>query len=293
MLVAFARDVEAVGIGKLRRVPVRRRQQDHRLLALLQRRATDLHLLQRDAACELHRRVIAQYLLDCALGQRRVVPQLGELIGVAQQRQRAVADQVHRRLVTGNQQQDARRQQLLLAQLVPFVFGGDQRADQVVLRVLPPLSDQAAEVVPERFDHVPTLLLLLRRQRFFWVEAAGRLPRPLSERDVVFHRHAQHFADHCHGQRIGEVFDYLQRPLLRRRVQQLIDTGLDTRPQPLHHARRERLVYQPAQSGVVRRIEKQERWLLHDQHLGIDVPLLDRLLVCGRVSAIAARARIA
>ena len=48
-----------------------------------------------------------------------------------QQRERAVADQVHGRLVAGHEQQDARGEQLVLAQLVARLLGGDEAAEHV------------------------------------------------------------------------------------------------------------------------------------------------------------------
>ena len=54
---------------------------------------------------------------------------------MAEQRQRAVADQVDRRLVTGDVQQHDERDQLVRAQTVAGLLGRDQRRQQVVAGV--------------------------------------------------------------------------------------------------------------------------------------------------------------
>ena len=57
-------------------------------------------------------------------------------VAVAQQRERAVADEVDRRLVAGDVEQHHLLDELVVAEAVAFVFGGDERAEQVVARVL-------------------------------------------------------------------------------------------------------------------------------------------------------------
>ena len=58
---------------------------------------------------------------------------------MAQQRERAVADEVHGRLVAGDVEQDHLLDELVLGEPVAFVLGRDQRGEQVVagLRALP------------------------------------------------------------------------------------------------------------------------------------------------------------
>ena len=63
-----------------------------------------------------------------------IVAQRLELLGMAQQRQHAVADQVDRRLVAGDEEEDAGGEQLVLAQLVAGLLGGDEAGEHVVAR---------------------------------------------------------------------------------------------------------------------------------------------------------------
>ena len=63
--------------------------------------------VERDAVVDLHRPVVAEELLDRVLGELGFVAQQRELVGVAEQRDLRVAEQVLGRLVAGLQQQDA------------------------------------------------------------------------------------------------------------------------------------------------------------------------------------------
>jgi hypothetical protein len=71
----------------------------------------------RGALEQRQRRVVADDLLGGRLHQRAVGEQALPLIAVDEQRPHAVADHVHRRLVAGVQQEDARPDQLVLRQL--------------------------------------------------------------------------------------------------------------------------------------------------------------------------------
>src|SRR5205823_3217139 len=86
------------------------------------------------AGGELDRGVVAQGLLDAAVDQLRLRAESGELIGVAQQREYRVGDQVGRRLVAGDQQQYTGREQLVLGQLVALGLGVYEQRQQIVAR---------------------------------------------------------------------------------------------------------------------------------------------------------------
>ena len=90
--------------------------------------------VERHAPAHLHRAVEAQQLVGQVRVERRVRLQELELRAVAEQRERAVADQVHRRLVAGDVEQHDLLHELFGAQPVAFVLGGDQRGEEVVGR---------------------------------------------------------------------------------------------------------------------------------------------------------------
>ena len=105
--VVGARDVEAVRVGKLSRIAVGGADERHHQLALADRVAAQLDVLARDARRALHRAVVAQQLFHGAGDEPGALAQPAELRGMAQERQGAVADQVDRGLVAGDEQEDA------------------------------------------------------------------------------------------------------------------------------------------------------------------------------------------
>src|SRR3546814_6738620 len=130
----MAPQVEAVGLGKLQRVAVGRAEQAHHVAAGGNAPAGDLDLFAGPAADLLDRALVAQELVDGAFHERRVGSQARKLVGIADQRQHSVADQVLRGLVTGPQQEHAVGQQFLLAPRVAAAVtvclqGGNQSSE--------------------------------------------------------------------------------------------------------------------------------------------------------------------
>ena len=78
--------------------------------------------------------------------RRRVAAQPFPLVGMFQEGQHAVADQVDGGFMPGHQQKEDHRQQLVLAQRVAGFLGPDQGADQVVAGIGPALLDDLADV---------------------------------------------------------------------------------------------------------------------------------------------------
>ena len=80
----------------------------------------------------------------------RVVPQFVHLVGMFQQRQGTVADQVDGGFMPGDQQKKDHRQQFVFAQRVTGLLGLGQGAHQIVVRIGPPLPDDLADIANER-----------------------------------------------------------------------------------------------------------------------------------------------
>ena len=201
---------------------------------------------------------------------------------MAQQREQAVADEVHRRLVAGDEQQDDRRQQLVGAQAVARFLGRDQRADEVGLGCPPAFLEQRHEVRGEGQHRAGGTTELLGRR----VEVedgrhvAGEAPEQLS----VLGRNAEQLADHRDRKREGEVADHVEAPRFPQRRQQLLGHLGDARAELLDGARGERLADQSTQPGVVGSVHEQEDLR---QHLTGDVGHR------GGVALVAAPARLA
>ena len=112
----LAADVETLRIGKHPRVAVRRAEEQRHLRAAGDGLTRDFHpVLEHPTLEQLERRVPADQLLDGGRGRNRTGDEPSPLFGVAQQREQAVAERVHRRLVPGVQQDDDRRDQLRVA----------------------------------------------------------------------------------------------------------------------------------------------------------------------------------
>ena len=103
----------AVRVGELALVAVRRVEPHHDLLALGDRLAGDLGVLGRGAAEVDHRRAPAHDLLDRVLrvAVEVAAPEL-VLVGVVLQRPHAVADRGAGGLVAGDDEQDEERREL-------------------------------------------------------------------------------------------------------------------------------------------------------------------------------------
>src|SRR5262245_40761158 len=152
-------DVEAVGIDKLRGIAVSGTDRRHYHGALPDRVAIDLDVFARDARGALDGAVVAQELLDRARGERRISLQSPELVGMAQERQHPVADEVHRRLVTGHEEEDAHGQEFALRQPIALLLGRDERAQQIRSWLTASLGYLAAEVLGQRIPRLCAALL--------------------------------------------------------------------------------------------------------------------------------------
>ena len=146
---------------------------------------------------------------------------------MAQQRQRAVADQVDRRLVAGDEQQDAGGEQLVLGELVPRLLGGDQGRQQIVARRGAALGDESrGSSRPARGGRRPLRDLGVRRQHDR-VEPSRDVEAPALEALVILHGDAQHLADDDHGNRVGELLDQVHAALALDPGEQAVDDLLD------------------------------------------------------------------
>ena len=221
----------------------------------------DLDVLGSGALEQLQRGVEAHQLLDRRRQQRRVRAQPRQLVGVGEQREQAVAADVHRRLVPGVEQQDAGGDQLVLGQPVALgVAHGHQVREQVVARA-PCVARRSARAGRRR----------TRRRR------ARRRPRsaavrPYSYIFTIALDHGRSSGRSASGtpsssamtptgssSAIPERTSTGSRPgrALDQPVDQLAGVLLHPRPQPLDVPAGEGGADQPAQPGVVGRLHLQ------------------------------------
>src|SRR5262245_2147526 len=124
--VVGATEIQTVGLRKLSGIAIRGADEGEHHVALGNRASGKRDVLAGNARGPLDRAVVAKQLLDRSLDQRRVLAQPSKLFGMAQERQGPVADQVDGRFMPRDEEQDARGQQLGLAELVPRFLGRDE-----------------------------------------------------------------------------------------------------------------------------------------------------------------------
>ena len=121
-------------------------------------------------------------------------------VAVTEQRERAVADEIDRRLVAGDVEQHHLLDELVGGEAVAFVLGRDERAEQVVARVLALPLDHFVRVGDDVVDGVE------RGERLFAgedrVERLDHRARPFAElKAIAPFGNAEHLGDHDEGQR--------------------------------------------------------------------------------------------
>ena len=208
---------------------------------------------------ELHRRHVAQQLLDPGAGHRRVVSEASQLVRLFEQGEGAAGDEVDRGLVTGHEEEDARGQQLAFAEHAALVLGSHQAAQQVVARD-GPAARPAARRSTGRTAGRPSLRASMTSsvRRKSGSRPAGQRVRPLLEALLVGHGNAQEIADDPDGQRVGEGLDEIDLAGLEGGIEQLVDDLLGAVAQRLDHPGRERLGDESPQPGVVRWVAEEE-----------------------------------
>ena len=182
--------------------------------------------------------------------------QAAQLIGVAMQRQQAVADQVYGGLVAGTEQQDDVGRQLLIGELAALFLGLNQLRRQVVTGLAAAQLEQGAKILGRGEVAGAGGVDLLPRERH-WIEQPPARACAHEEQLVLLLGDAQHLADHDHRQPVGKVGDQVHSALRCDAVDRLIDDLLDAWTHLIDPARRESLHHEAAQARVVGRIELQ------------------------------------
>ena len=191
---------------------------------------------------------------------RGVVAQSTQLGGMTQERERSVADEIDRRFMAGDQEQHAGREQLVLAELVPRLLGGDEAGEQVGARRGASLGDEGAEILGQGSSRpCPTLRHVRFRRQEEGVQAPRDVQTPLLETLPIRRRDAEHLADHDDRKGIGEVLDEVHPARALHGVEETVDDLLDPGTQHLYDARGERLVDEAAQARVVGRVAHEHR----------------------------------
>ena len=248
-------EVEHLGIGVGLLVVVRRGQADDDLGSGGDRHAAQLDRL--DGVPERRvgdRCVEAEELLQRRLQSFGVVAQQRQLIRVAEQRDDAVADEAGRRVVSGDDQLEDRRQQLPGVEALVAVTGGDQRADEVVSGCSGLTVRRAARAAPPpcRMPAWPRRTAPASRS----ARAARSGPDRAGVRSASGTPSSSQMTVNGNGKAKRETRSTRQSaPSAAMSVEQVVDDRLDSWPQSVDAPRREGAGDQAPQPRVVGRID--------------------------------------
>ena len=222
------RDVELMGVLEDVLVTVRRRVEEHELVALLDPLAAERHVARGGAAHVLHRGAPPDHLLGGHGHVGRARAQRLPLIGVLDQLEHPAAEHVPGRLVTADEDQQHLLDDRLVIEALAVDLGLAQRRDHVVPGVLPPIRDDPELRLAELLDRAVRALQdlgdLLRGDHVVGRRAHDLL-RPPQEIVVEIGLVAEELGDHEQRQPRGDVPDEVAAALLAHPVDDLRGTA--------------------------------------------------------------------
>ena len=141
------RVVLALGVRELLRIAVGAAYQGQERLPGAYLFAIEFQAFDGNPARCLDRSLVAEDLLDSAADQSGLAAQTVHLLGVAQQREQPVADQVACGFVAGHEQQHALRDQFVVGQFVAVFLARHHHADHVIGRMRTLVLSEVAQVI--------------------------------------------------------------------------------------------------------------------------------------------------
>ena len=176
---------------------------------------------------------------------------------MAEQVEEAVPEQVRRRLVPREEQENAVRDHLVVRQAVALVLRAEHETHQVVSRAARALAEERAEVVDQPGDagaRLGEVVALVDRPAEVGRQAIG----PGFDRLEVLLRGAHQPGDDRRRQREGELPDEVHRATRDDAVEERVDGPLDAIAARLELFRRERALQEAPQAVVVGRVAEDE-----------------------------------
>ena len=199
--------------------------------------------------------VVAEQFLDCGRHPVRIAAQQLELLRVIEEGDDGVADERRGGVVTGHDELEDGREQLLVVQPLLPVPSRDQGAHEVIVGCVVLGLDQLAQL---RHDGVGRLLGPRVVGRGRSGDEHGH--ETLTQRGAFAFGHAEQLADDGEREREGECRHQIGGCLgipVGQNVEEVVHDGLHPRPQPLDSAHRERGRHEPTQTGVIRRVHSE------------------------------------
>ena len=213
------------------------------------------------------------------------------IIGVAQEGQHSVSDQIRRRLVTRDEEQPAHLDDLFGAEPVTLFLRDDECADQVCAGLGAPLRRDLFEVPLELARRFLGPQRLARRRE---AEREHEFVGPMLQPITVLDRHAKDLCDDHDGQRGGKIADHVHLAARLDEVQVFVDDGFDTGLKSADGRQGKCAADQPSQTIVIRGVGAEHRSRQLGVHLGPPCAhlLFEHLLVVATASLVHREARV-
>ena len=253
MRLFLALEVEAVGAFELARIEIRGGQEEHGPLARLHLEAFEHNVLRHFA--RRHGEGIApQQLLGRLGNDLRVGAQLPLQVEIAGEVADAETHPVHDGVEAGDEEHHSVVLHVLQGRRAAVDLRSPEQADQIVLRLLPPLEHGRAQHCRDAQEllHGADGVRLGVRQVV------------LDQRPVLRHslqRQSQHLEKDTNGQRLGDVGHEIAAAAVLDGVDELVRERADVFLERQHGGRRERLLQRRAILGVIGRVEVDRRRL--------------------------------
>ena len=247
--VVRAAEVELFGTIESQGVPIRGALEDEQGLAGFEMFPCNLSGLKRSTHVELHGTVPTKQFLDCGVCEFGVTSPPFHFVGVLEEGEETVANEVGRSLETCREQKNRSRDDLRIAEPVLSFAAGDEPTQQVVLGRSTTFSQQVGEV-PMRLVH----RCVRRSHRIAvstWVKRYGCSADERLEGLAVFGRDADELADHADGEWEGEHLHHIGLTRVNQGIDMLRYHCVHRSPQRLDPLGRELSADQSAEAGVV------------------------------------------
>ena len=257
MPVRRAGDIENIRVFKDLRVAVRAGDHHEDPVALAQRFAVEI-MFARHSADKTHRRAVeAHHLFYRARRQIGFGEEPLQLLGVAQEGQRAVTDQVRRRLMPCKEHQNAGRDNYIVGKLIALIPRLDQVHDEAGPR-------RGAEVCYQRAEETRHLLTAPLRAGIFVIRPPGAADKdrhivgPAFELVQPLARDVQQVHNDESRDLKRVVGDEVDPPPPLQPVEQQIDDRRDPRLDRLHGAPGEGVAHDAPHPCVIRRVAESD-----------------------------------
>jgi hypothetical protein len=242
---------------ELLRIPVGRAEKQNDEVAALQSSPVHFDVGREAPAGVLSGAIETQKLSQRRLHQRWCPFQESPLLGMPEQSEETVAEQIARRLMAGEEQCAALRKQLVLGSDLPRALRLYEQTHETIGDGRGPL-EQAAEILGHRGE----ARLSAAREVHGWSGITNEerdIVRPSDEIILATGIDAEHIDHHESGERTSEIADEIDPSSAIDAIQEAIHDRLDARRHRFQRGWLEGLGQHLTQAGVVPTFQKEQR----------------------------------